>query len=95
MAQIDEIYIAPQSLCDFESFFLADFGVAMEERLRIGECRIAADRRQQVELQARAQGRLGVARHVAMPAIAVGEFRILMGMDDEYFRMALWARRGG
>ena len=65
----------------------------LEGGVHAGEQRIAADRRQHAQLQARAQRRLGVARHVGVPAIAIGEFGILVGVDDEYFRMALGARR--
>ena len=48
-----------------------------------------------MQLQARAERRLGIAGYVAVPAIAVGEFGILVGVNDEYFRMAFGTRRGG
>ena len=57
-----------------------------------GEHRVAADRRDGVQMQDRAHGRLGVARYVGMPFHAGHRLRILVRMDGDDLRVAV--RRG-
>src|SRR5258708_91412 len=57
-------------------------------RVHVREQRVAAARRAFPDVEDRAHRRLGIARHVRVPALAIGAEGLLVGVDDHQFRMA-------